>query len=477
MDFQTWIENVEGLASVFSFDILPDGSYSEIRLMAVNRQNKGVLTRRPDAPKFYPGIPYRSYWTDINFEDYVYRCGSTGQPLYSYVNAHGYWLKGFYMPVTEPGTVSEEVLANRQEGTVQTVYCLYVMTYSQQVDSDSMSKHSSEISESVMNITVKLHETQDFYQAMADTVREIRKVCGAQLCTLYTVDRSKQQCELINENGLNKAIMDGIAKSMGRTPYECACAWEKVLANSDSLLLDDLSLLRERDPAWYDSLAGYGVESIVLYGVRSNQALVGFIWAANFDTTKMLKIKETLEMTSFVIAAVIANHQIVSRLEEKSWIDALTQVNNRNAMDEYMEKLASGEKQKPSAMGVVFADLNGLKTVNDEHGHEAGDKLLVRAAALLKIVFGDYEIYRAGGDEFVVLCPEIAEEKLEELAGQLRVMAENTSDVSFAVGTAYCTGGYDVNAAMQSADEEMYKDKEEYYEKHPEKNRRRNFDN
>ena len=117
MDFQSWITNIDGLAGVYAFDILPDGSFSEIRLMAVNKQNEGILFRRPDAPEFYPGIPYREYWSDVNFEDYVYRCASTGQPLYSYVNAHGFWLKGFYLPVTEPGTASA-LRDKTQPGTV-----------------------------------------------------------------------------------------------------------------------------------------------------------------------------------------------------------------------------------------------------------------------------------------------------------------------------------------------------------------------
>ena len=63
----------------------------------------------------------------------------------------------------------------------------------------------------------------------------------------------------------------------------------------------------------------------------------------------------------------------------------------------------------------------------------------------------------------MILCPDITEEKLEETAAQLRGLAENTSDVSFAIGTAYCTGAYDICRAMQSADEQMYRDKEEYY--------------
>ena len=43
MDYQSWIEGIDGLASLYSFDILPDGSFSEIRLIAVNKQNEGML--------------------------------------------------------------------------------------------------------------------------------------------------------------------------------------------------------------------------------------------------------------------------------------------------------------------------------------------------------------------------------------------------------------------------------------------------
>lgn len=49
--------------------------------------------------------------------------------------------------------------------------------------------------------------------------------------------------------------------------------------------------------------------------------------------------------------------------------------------------------------GIIFADLNGLKICNDTKGHKAGDELLKKAAALLKEIFNEDEIYRSGGDE------------------------------------------------------------------------------
>ena len=392
--------------------------------------------------------------------------------MYIYVNAHGFWLKGFYIPITEPGTKSAVVEEQRETGTKRTMYCLYIFNFCQNVDPDAMSQHSADVLATVMNISLKLHETQDYYQAMAATVSEIKKFCGAEQCAIYTVDLNSQRCALINENGIQEDFLNEMASEMERTPYEVALAWEKDLVGSDCLLLDNLSVVKDRDPVWYKSLIEHDIKNIILYSVRNNQTLVGFIWAANYDISKMMQIRETLELTIYLIAAVISNHQLVDRLKIMSNMDGLTQVNSRNALNERVENLVSGKDQLPDVMGVVFADLNGLKNVNDDEGHDAGDKLLSKAASLLKIAFGDYEIYRAGGDEFVILCPDITEEKLNKQVSQLRSLMERAPDVSFAIGTTYVSGEYDINRTMQIADEQMYMDKEEYYRLHPEKDRR-----
>ncbi|WP_298532189.1 sensor domain-containing diguanylate cyclase [uncultured Ruminococcus sp.] len=466
MDYQSWIEGIDGLASLYSFDILPDGSFSEIRLMAVNKQNEGMLHFSPDTPEFYPGIPYRNYWMDLNFERYLYKSGSEKKSLYSYVNARGFWLKGFYIPVS----AAEMGVA---ETDTKTVYCLYILEYADNIETDSMSQHSADVSAAVTNISIKLHEEQDFYKAMAETAAEIKQICGADRCSIFTVDKSSQKCRLINSEGVQEETLKEFAAEMECSPYEISEHWEKDLELSDCLILEDLKVIEERDPLWYRSLCRHNIRNIILFEIRSKQTLVGFIWAADYDTTKMIRIKNTLELTAFLLAAVIQNHQLISRLEVKSQIDGLTQLLSRNAMNERLDKLAAGETARPETLGIIFADLNGLKAVNDREGHDAGDKLLTKAAALLKIAFSDYDIYRAGGDEFVVLCPNAAEKRLVEMVSQLRRLADNTADVNFAVGIEYCTGSYDIYRAMQEADGKMYRDKAEFYRLHPEKDRRK----
>ncbi len=472
MDFQSWVSNFGWMTAVHAFDILPDGTYSEIRVMAYNKQYVQIY-ENPDFPKFYPGIPYRNYWMDINFEDMLYKCGVSGEPQYAYVNARGTWLKGHYLPISEPGTDTAAAPAPPEEGKPRTVYVLYVLSFSAQVNSDNMSQQSSEVAAAIMNLSIKLHESEDFEHAMATATGEIKKICGAEKSSVYTFDKNTRQCFLIRENGIQQEDLETLAAGMGRTPYEVAEAWEHDLEGSDCMILEDLQVVEERDPAWAKSLREHDVRNIILYAIRCDQLLVGFIWAANYDTSRRDEIKEILAVTTFLIAAVIANHQLVSRLKLKSTVDTLTQVSNRNAMNERVDCLVAGKDALPPVMGVAFVDLNGLKTVNDDEGHDAGDKLLTRAAALLKIAFGDNEVYRAGGDEFVVFCPDTAEEQFEQQIRQLRDLADTTEDISFAVGSTYCTGEYDICRAMQEADGKMYKDKEDYYRLHPEKDRRK----
>ena len=462
MDHQTWLEGIDGLASLYSFDILPDGSFSEIRLMGVNKQNEGMLHFSPNAPEFYPGIPYRNYWMDLNFERYLYESGSEKRSLYSYVNARGHWLKGFYIPISNFG----EPVAT--DGT-KTVYCLYILEYSEDIQTESMSQHSADVANAVTNLSIKLHEEQDFYQSLAAAAKEIKQVCSAQHCSIFTVDENNQKCRFINQDGINEEMLDKLAGEMDCTPYEITQRWLNDLAMSVCLLLENLDIIRQRDPIWYESLCRHGIDNIILYEIRCKRRLVGFIWAANIDVTNMMKIKKTLELSTFLLGAVIQNHQLIAQLEERSTIDGLTQVSNRNAMNDRVERLVSGEDKLPEVMGIAFVDVNGLKAMNDSCGHIAGDRMLSKTASLLKLAFGDYEIYRAGGDEFVIFCPDITKEKLDEQIEQLKSLTERTPDISFAVGTVHVTGGYDIHKAMQAADERMYADKKEYYRLHPEK--------
>ncbi|MBQ9518289.1 MAG: sensor domain-containing diguanylate cyclase [Firmicutes bacterium] len=468
MDLQSIVDSFQVMSAVFSFEIQTNGVFGEIYIEAANAPERAFLATHPKAPDFYPGVPLRAFYKEYNFENFVYKCGVTGEPLYSYINAYDRWMKNFFVPVKNTDEPEEP-----NEMEPKKVYCLFFLTVCDKPMVEDMLQCPPEVANYVLKLSIKLHRTEDFCEAMVSSVLDIKKICNADRCSLYMVDQHEQTCRLFGYEGEREEFLNSFSAEMGRTPYELAMAWERDLAGSDCLLLDDLRIIKEIDPVWYESLCLHGIKNIILYAIRYHNCVVGYIWAADYDTSNSSRIKEALELASFILASVIANYQVVSQLKIMSTTDGLTQVNNRNAMNIRIDKILSGETPQPQSMGVLFTDINGLKTVNDTFGHGAGDKLIKKAAAILNIVFADYEVYRSGGDEFVVFCPDISREEFDKNIEQLKSLTDSTADISAAIGAEYFADDYDILRAMHIVDEKMYRDKEAYYRLNPDKDRRR----
>ena len=95
-----------------------------------------------------------------------------------------------------------------------------------------------------------------------------------------------------------------------------------------------------------------------------------------------------------------------SELKRMSYCDDLTGLHNRNSYISVLQKL---EKNPPDSLGVVFVDLNGLKRINDQQGHDSGDKYIRDISRIFSRYFRGDDLFRIGGDEFVFLCPNIPE--------------------------------------------------------------------
>ena len=111
-----------------------------------------------------------------------------------------------------------------------------------------------------------------------------------------------------------------------------------------------------------------------------------------------------LIMSGFVAVTVLLTKAIVRLI----YTDAMTQVGNKTAYNECVDLLCKrirNEEQINFLLAVV--DINNLKKVNDTYGHEYGDKLIQNGASILKRVWKGASTYRIGGDEFVIVCPEM----------------------------------------------------------------------
>ena len=148
------------------------------------------------------------------------------------------------------------------------------------------------------------------------------------------------------------------------------------------------------------------------------------------------------------------------QLEDMSYKDQLTKLGNRFAMEKY-----TNEIDTEKSIGVVYCDITGLKRVNDSMGHEAGDQLILRACDSLKKAFGEYGLFRIGGDELLALCAGIDQTALMEHIEILKdCMKQN--DVNMAVGEIWREKFQtELDTLLQESEKRMYVDKEAYYKR------------
>jgi diguanylate cyclase (GGDEF)-like protein len=377
-----------------------------------------------------------------------------GKPLHAYVDLYmmGLWLNMFLLP-----------LDSDQENIG---YCIYCYDVTPKADSSAMADLSADTAADVLKACIKLRGSGDIKHAFQDVVEDIRQICGSDHCCILLTDDEKCTCSIFAESLRRGSSLYPMARYIEGF-YTITETWPDTLAGSTCIILKDerdMDKLREQNPVWSASLDYAGVKSVVLFPLRHGGKLLGYMWALNFNIDDVIKIKETLELTTFFIASEIASYKLLNKLEVMSTIDSLTGIKNRNVMNNYVDQIVEGQVPMPKA--VLFADLNGLKRVNDEQGHVAGDKMLRKAASILQSIFHDGEVFRAGGDEFMVLVSEIDESEAQRRIDQVHYLSKITDDVRFSIGLSY--GEMDIRAAMRHADECMYADKNAYYMANPE---------
>lgn len=156
--------------------------------------------------------------------------------------------------------------------------------------------------------------------------------------------------------------------------------------------------------------------------------------------------------------------------------DQLTGVNNRNALNDYIDYLIRRPSEKD--MLVAMIDINSFKSINDKLGHEVGDLALSDAAEILKEVISKHKremfLCRYGGDEFVIISRNAREEMATEIKETIsqatkRFNSNNGKPYKIEFSVGCYIGGFSsqeaFSNALQTADAYMYEDKKSYYKK------------
>lgn len=218
--------------------------------------------------------------------------------------------------------------------------------------------------------------------------------------------------------------------------------------------------------------------TVLLSHSAEHHHILGILGIA-FTCAMVVTANKAANFTSQAIQLKNQNLSLLNTMEEKvenrtkkiyelSHLDPLTNLFNRSAFLRHLHPLLSNVSSKQSSLAVLFIDLDNFKHVNDSMGHEVGDVLLKKVANRLKeFCSEDQLLCRWGGDEFLVVLPNIQKElaintanNLIERISSLYTINNNKFSVGATVGISmYPEHAKTANSLIQLADSAMYDQK------------------
>ncbi|SHM30295.1 sensor domain-containing phosphodiesterase [Ruminococcus flavefaciens] len=419
MDIQKFADTFFSPACIVSVQKKADGGYGDIRLAAGNKKYIEMIDMRINNKEFYvsedagdtfvPNSLYSKYFPKSrSFEDVCYKAAIQKIPVHTYghVDNVDIWFDIYAVPLE---LEDEDVC-----------YCAYTVTPSKNADIIFNTANTVQTSNDVLKTCIKLHKANNLKDAMENVISEIRAICKAECCTVLLLNDAEATYSILATDFKTNSKLKRVTEFEGF--YDIATSWISMIGNENDCIIiqdkADMDYYSRINNPWYLTLVEAGVESVVLFPLRQGLEILGFIWATNFDTDDTMRIKETLELTTFFVSSHIARYKVIKHLKHMSYTDALTELPNRFACTDHIADLISRRKK----FTAVSIDLNHFKSINDSLGLEAGNQVLIEISERWKALSGDETtavqnfITRINGDEFMlVICDYNSDEELKDI--------------------------------------------------------------
>lgn len=169
------------------------------------------------------------------------------------------------------------------------------------------------------------------------------------------------------------------------------------------------------------------------------------------------------------ISAHIVLINKIKQLERSASYDFLTKLPNRRLFEKNLLARFEEMQRHSKPFGVAFIDVDNFKSINDNYGHDVGDLVLQMVARRLETILRPYDVLgRWGGEEFVVLIPEVSNDQLRNVSNRLRTAVESASlfsagnvlKVTVSIGATLSKSDDTIQSIIKRADNLMYQSKQ-----------------
>lgn len=251
-------------------------------------------------------------------------------------------------------------------------------------------------------------------------------------------------------------------QNLQNLPYKGAVdTWYREFDVNGNIIIRNLESYKQINPVVYGYLKPQNIQTLTVGPIIDHGRRIGFYGLDNPPLSRITYITDLFEILGHFISILLKYRDKERKLSEAGLYDQLTGLYNRHALYKHLD-----ESVQTESLTYIFCDLNGLKKINDEEGHDAGDRLIQKAAHLMMEQFDPSPVFRMGGDEFLGIVHGCSEEDAKKFAQKLQQEFDRAG-ISCAVGTAWNRDGYISSDVMfHDADADMYRSKEQMYEKY-----------
>ena len=257
----------------------------------------------------------------------------------------------------------------------------------------------------VASISTRFVKFTDFNTAVAASLADIGRLSGIGRVCLF------QFCD-------NDSIMDnthewcdeGVTPEIKNLQTALFPWWMKNLHADNVIYITDVSKMPPEASIEKEFLERQGVKSLLALPLHIGEKLLGFIRLDNVITAATWQEEDVslVRIASEIIGNAIERKQTESLINHLAYYDTLTNLPNRNLLQDRLQMAIVQAKRTGGIMAVMILDLDGFKTINDSLGHHVGDLLLKAVAErLIRCIRKGDTIARMGGDEFMVILPDL----------------------------------------------------------------------